>query len=470
LDTRNTAENSFHRQRKYDIDVVNRQVIFEISVKRISTVRLIKSSFNSCLFVVVLILTGCSSARLLMPTPNVHLNPERDYFAGLTPELKSSEVPLLYITDRGPEQDEAGNLRYGYERSESLAFGTAVVDLGADTTWEKLVEASRTQRRLKPVKLELRDLKEVGRGPNAPLPFREVGNRIVEEPGLVAQRAQAREAFHRVMARQLKLTPRKEVFIYVHGYHNQFEDGAFAMAELWHFMGRIGVPIVYSWPAGYPGLFGYTYDRESSEFTVYHLRRVLDLIAGFPEVEKVHLIAHSRGTDVVLDAVRELTIAARAAGVDPRKKFKIDNLILAAPDLDLQVATQRIVGDQISLSVNRFTVYTSPNDGAIGIASRLFASPRGRLGSFGVDDLGDIARTTLEYSTSNFALVVYSGASGTTASQGDRFGHAYFRNAPTVASDVVLTLRDDIDAGAPGRPLEPIGPHFWAVPPNYPGL
>jgi hypothetical protein len=38
-----------------------------------------------------------------------------------------------------------------------------------------------------------------------------------------------------------------------------------------------------------------------------------------------------------------------------------------------------------------------------------------------------------------------------------------------VASDVVLMLRDDLDPGTPGRPLEPLGPHFWRVPPGYPG-
>jgi esterase/lipase superfamily enzyme len=150
---------------------------------------------------VVLMLTGCSSARLLMPTPNVHINAERDYFAELAPDLKTSEVPLFFVTDRVPEQDEAGNLRYGYGRSASLAFGSAVVDMGADITWEELVEASRTQRRLRPVKLGLRDVEEIARSPKVPLPFRQVGSRIIEEPTLLAQRAEAREAFRRAMVR-----------------------------------------------------------------------------------------------------------------------------------------------------------------------------------------------------------------------------------------------------------------------------
>ena len=92
---------------------------------------------------VALMMTGCSTARLMMPTPNVHLDTGRDYYANLAPELQDTEVPLFYITDRAPEQDEEGRLRYGYRRSASLAFGTAVVDLGMDITWDELLEASR---------------------------------------------------------------------------------------------------------------------------------------------------------------------------------------------------------------------------------------------------------------------------------------------------------------------------------------
>jgi hypothetical protein len=33
---------------------------------------------------------------------------------------------------------------------------------------------------------------------------------------------------------------------------------------------------------------------------------------------------------------------------------------------------------------------------------------------------------------------------------------------------VILMLRDDLDAGDPGRPLEHLGGYFWRVPPGYP--
>ena len=233
----------------------------------------------------------------MMPTPNLHVgDTDHEIYTGLPDELKSNEVPLFYITDRVPEKDEKGKLKYGYKRSPSLAFGSTVVNLGEEVSWEELLAASRSGKRIKDVKMSVETITEIVRSADTPLPYVEIDDVIVELPEYVAKRAAAAEVFRKVLVQQLALTPRKEVFIFVHGFHNDFNDAAFAMGELWHFLGRIGVPIIYTWPAGYPGLFGYTYDRESSEFTIYHLRQVLELMASFPEVEKINLIGHSRGT------------------------------------------------------------------------------------------------------------------------------------------------------------------------------
>ena len=425
---------------------------------------------NLAVMAMGLLLWGCSGARLMMPTPNVYLNDELEFFQDLAPELKSTQVKLFYMTDRKPEKDNKGTLRYGYGRSSSLAFGTTVVDLGRDMTWEELLQASRTQKRSKPVKLSLLDVTELIRGPDTPVPYALIDGKVVEQPALLAQREEAIQAIRHLLVQQLARTPRKEVFIYIHGYHNNFDKAAFAMAELWHFLGRIGVPIVYTWPSGYPGLFGYTYDRESSEFTIYHLREVLDFIAGFPEVEKIHVIAHSRGADAAVAALRELTIGSRKAGIDPKHKFKVHNFVLAAPDIDVNVAEQRVSGDKIILSVNRFTIYTSPEDGAIGAANRFFRSPRGRIGTFGPEHATKNNRAMMEFGPSNFAIVDFPGTYDAKGRKGDRFGHGYFRNAPAVSSDLVLMLRDDLDPGSHGRPLEHVDLDFWRIPPGYPGM
>jgi esterase/lipase superfamily enzyme len=417
-----------------------------------------------------LLLAACSGPRVMMPTPNFEVDNDTSIYDDINPEFKSTEVPLFYLTDRAPERDENGNLKYGYRRSSSLAFGTTVVDLGENISWEQLLEQSRSNKRGKKIPLTRGALKEIVRGPNTPTPFREVDGKIVEEPEYKATRLAAGDAFRQVMVKQLAKTPRKEVFIFVHGFHNSFDDAAFTMAELWHFLGRYGVPIVYSWSAGYPGLFGYTYDRESSEYTVFHFRQMLALISSWPEVEKINIIAHSRGTDVAVNALRELTIAARAAGEDPKEKYKIHNFVLAAPDLDAEVAAARLVGDYLPWSAHRFTVYTSPADRAIGWSSKLFASPEGRLGNLEVEDMTDTTKAAMEYGNANVAIINFLSATDKSDSDADSFGHSYFRNAPTVSSDLIMMLRDDLDAGPPGRPLEYLGAKFWRVPPGYPNF
>ena len=377
----------------------------------------------------------------MMPTPNIHVgDTDHEIYTGLPDELKSNEVPLFYITDRVPEKDEKGKLKYGYKRSPSLAFGSTVVNLGEEVSWEELLAASRSGKRIKDVKMSVETITEIVRSADTPLPYVEIDDVIVELPEYVAKRAAAAEVFRKVLVQQLALTPRKEVFIFVHGFHNDFNDAAFAMGELWHFLGRIGVPIIYTWPAGYPGLFGYTYDRESSEFTIYHLRQVLELMASFPEVEKINLIGHSRGTDVVVSAVRELSIEARAKGLSPRKFYKLHNLMLAAPDLDAQVAAQRLIGDHVAWSADRVTIYTSPADRAIGWSRKLFASPKGRIGNLDPSSMTEQTKLVLDGGNANIAFINFDASADKSDSGADRFGHSYFRNAPTAVSYTHLTL------------------------------
>ena len=157
----------------------------------------------------VLAITGCSTQRTMMPTPNVYLDAENDYFSDVPSALKSTEVPLLYITDRTPEQETDGSLKYGYGRSESMAFGKAIVDLGSEISWEGLLEASRTQSRIKPVELKMKSIQEIARSPAIPTPFRVVNGRIVEKPEFTEERKATINTFGKTLRQQLDKTPRK---------------------------------------------------------------------------------------------------------------------------------------------------------------------------------------------------------------------------------------------------------------------
>ena len=185
------------------------------------------------------------------------------------------------------------------------------------------------------------------------------------------------------------------------------------------------------------------------------------MFAGLPEVENIHLIAHSRGTDVAVSALRELVIAERAAGRDPKNELKIANFVMLAPDLDLQVVEQRIAAERLGLAIGRLTIYTSPSDKAIGLAESFFASPRGRLGTLDMSELSPESVRLLKSNPGSLTIVSFIGES-------DRFGHSYFRTNPAVSSDLLLMLRYGLEPGDPGRPLEPLGLNFWRIPPDYP--
>ena len=409
----------------------------------------------------LLLLAGCAG-RPLMPTPNLYSETDREPFEQVAPALRTSHVDLLYVTDRAPERSEQGDLVYGYGRSRSMAFGSAKVEIGKGETWEALVEDSRRRDRSKNWVLRLEDVRELGRFPETPFPFAHRDNRIVQDAAVLGAHSSTVDALRQEIARRLAMTPKKEVLIYVHGYNNDFDDAAFALGELWHFTGREGVPLLYTWPAGFGGLKGYAYDRESGEFTVFHLKQLLRALSRMPEIERIHLLAHSRGTDVTLSAVRELSIETRARGDDPRKHFRIANLILAAPDVDMEVLGQRAIAEAIGQDVGLITIYTSRGDRAIRLAEALFGSLR-RLGRVGEGALPSYAVKLAEQAV-NVSVVENRSRRGL-------IGHGYFTSDPAASSDLILVIRDRRRPGSEhGRPLTPADVNLGVLEEGYPSV
>ena len=305
------------------------------------------------------------------------------------------------------------------------------------------------------------EVHEFGRFPPTPAPVVRVDGGWQVEENYARELAETQQAFLDEFRERLARTQTKEAYILVHGYHNVFEDTAMMIAEFWHFMGRQGVPIHYTWPAGKSGaLQGYNYDRESSEFTVYHLKEAIRLLASCEELEAIHLIGHSRGTDVVSSAMRELEIETRAMGKDTAARFKIRNVILAAPDLDMDVISQRLVAEHIVGCADRVTIYVSESDKAIRAASGLFGSAR-RLGQLRPYDFSEKEKQMLP-DAERLSFV-------DAAISADFLNHGYFHNDPAVSSDVILVLKHgDAPGRENGRPLEPLEGNFWRITDDYP--
>ena len=95
---------------------------------------------------VVLVLAGCQG-RQLMPTPQLYIDAADDPFAHVAPALRTSEVEVLYVTDRKAVAGDGEQVEYGYERSASLAIGSCTVQIGKELDWETLVTKSRRAKR-----------------------------------------------------------------------------------------------------------------------------------------------------------------------------------------------------------------------------------------------------------------------------------------------------------------------------------
>ena len=410
-----------------------------------------------------LILAAGCGGTMLMPTPNLYALTPDNPFPDVPSCFRTNTVDILYATDRAPESDIAENPKYGYRRSRSLAFGVTTVRIGKDLSWDALVAASRSALRPTELPMGTDGTRELGRFPATPSKTVERDGRTVDAPEVADARLAAETRFKALIAERLALTPKKEVYVFVHGTGSNFEEPTYVLAGLWHFMGRCGVPVAYTWPAGGGSDYarGYAYDRESSEFTVYHLKQFLCLLAACPGVEKVHILAHSRGTDTVMAALRELNIEIRAGGGNTRQALKLGCLVLAAADIDMDVSSQRVGAEHLMRVPEQMVLYVSATDFRLNMADALFGS-KDRLGQL---DPSQMSARQLE-ALRNLPDIQFIDA---RIAGSWNWSHAYFYHHPAVSSDLILLLRDNRRPGVKyGRPLAGDGGSLWRIDKDYP--
>lgn len=413
-------------------------------------------------FVLICLLTGgCAKRTYLIATPTLStLAAGPEAYTNLPEELRTGEMEILYAADRDIVKRTGLGVQYGSGRSGKLAVGKALVSFQPELSWEQLVQLSTSSDRRQKVSLQLKSTQEFGLLA-VPLADMEVRNgAYVLTPQSSEQLHDGQAKLHEELRRRLAATPRKDVYIFVHGFNNTFEDAIFRLGMIWHMAGRPGVPIAYTWPAGRGGLTGYAYDRESGEFTTFHLKRFIKAVAACPEIERLHIIAHSRGTDVVCNALRELNIEIRAKNLRTQEQLKLENLVLASPDLDSDVFEQRFAIEDLHLAARRTTVYLSRTDFALAAARWLFGGGE-RLGNLTPQKLTPDAKRKLSQ-LKGFHVINCNVTGGYSTSHDYAFTH------PAVVSDLILLLRDNRDPGAAHqRPLGGPDGGIWDISNDY---
>jgi len=163
-----------------------------------------------------------------------------------------------------------------------------------------------------------------------------------------------------------------DVLIYVHGFKQTFETAALDAAHLSDGIKFRGQTIVFSWPSK-AGLFDYAYDRDSAMWSRDGFERVLASIVATPSAGRVHIVAHSMGTMLTLESLRQLHARYGDTVAD-----KIGAVVFAAPDIDMDVFTSAI--NRIGSLGRKITVIAATNDRALALSGK-FAGGMTRVGA-----------------------------------------------------------------------------------------
>jgi esterase/lipase superfamily enzyme len=181
----------------------------------------------------------------------------------------------------------------------------------------------------------------------------------------------------------------REVMVFVHGFNNSFADGLYRTAQIRHDFDVPGVAVHYAWPSAANPL-GYAYDRDSALFARDGLEHLLREIAA-EGAHRIVLVAHSLGSNIAMEAMRQLRIAGRQDVLD-----RIGGVILMSPDIDVDVFRSQAL--RIETLPQPFVIFTSQRDRALRISATI-TGQRARLGNLGtVEDVADLEVTLVDLS------------------------------------------------------------------------
>ncbi len=179
----------------------------------------------------------------------------------------------------------------------------------------------------------------------------------------------AKDDFVRQLQREIQSSPSRDVFVFVHGYNNTFEDTARRAAQLAYDLDFDGTPIMFSWPSQ-GNLTGYFADEDVVAASGRRLAEFLGTLAAQSGAERIHLIAHSMGNRVLLAALKSyLPTRARDA-----HGHAFGQIIFTAPDVDRDAFTNAFPA--LRGSAERLTLYASDSDVALRMSRYYHHVPR----------------------------------------------------------------------------------------------
>ncbi|MBG0799018.1 alpha/beta hydrolase [Methylocystis sp. L43] len=251
----------------------------------------------------------------------------------------ASVVDLLVVTTREPDQSEPGVMFSG-ERGHGVHFADIAVSIPPDAN---------------------RAVGDV-QWPQAPTP--DPATQFTTVHADVLSREAALAAFNA----RIRKTPRRQVLVFVHGFNTRFEEAVYRFAQIVHDSRADVTPVLFTWPSR-GRLLQYGYDHESASYSRDALELVLQALQRDRDVGEISILAHSMGNWVTLEALRQMAIRNGQIG------SKIQNVMLASPDVDFDVF-RRQIAEIGGVRPSIFTLFASRDDDALAASRRFWGNTR----------------------------------------------------------------------------------------------
>ena len=235
------------------------------------------------------------------------------------------------------------------------------------------------------------------------------------------------------LSADLALSRSRDLLVFVHGYNVSFEDAAVRAAQVAADLNFDGSVVLFSWPSA-ASVTAYVRDQQSARNAGFQLLRLLKNHAVAAQPDRVHLLGHSMGSEVIGKA---LTLTAPGDSL-----LRLSEVVFAAPDVDARVFRREIL-PRLTPYAAHVTMYASSDDDALR-ASRV-VNGAGRLG-LGGD-----------------SLVVIDGMDTIDATRvtADVLGHTLFGNQSFLADLAVLLAEGKTPAERRLLPVRKDGLTFY---------
>jgi len=169
-----------------------------------------------------------------------------------------------------------------------------------------------------------------------------------------------------------------KVFVFVHGFNNNFQESLFRLAQLQADAKIDGIPILFSWPSQ-AQVAAYATDQDAASYSREYLMTLLTMLTRSPEVGDILVVGHSVGAMLTADALQQL----RAEGKN-QVIARLGRVVLAAPDINAQ--TFRAQVQAIGPLKPPLLVLVSKDDGALQMSSFLSGGGVPRTGALDVNN------------------------------------------------------------------------------------